>query len=407
MASDVRTIGDDEVPAWCAAVNTGFLNAAGDVDAEVRRAGLFLDRTWAGFDGGRMVATLRSFPAGMTAPGGAELPVSAVTAVTTTSTHRRRGYASRLVAGELAASAARGEVASILIAAEFGIYGRFGYGAATEHQTVDVDAQSGRLRHRPQGTVEYVDRDTARALAPEVYERHRAARPGEITRADRYWDIEYGIIRYQSWPEPKPGFHVVARDPDGTVVGVARYEYAEKWANRQPRGHVNVRSFFSDRPAGLALLWQHLLDLDLVTTVRAEDRPPDDLLPWLLTDARHAHVSDRSDFLWLRPLDVAAMLRARTYLMPGRLVVEVVDKAGLAAGRFALDGGPDGATCERTDALADLTLDVAAFGSVYLGGFGVRTLAAAGLVDAHSTRAVETADTMFRTTVAPWCGTWF
>ncbi len=189
---------------------------------------------------------------------------------------------------ELAASLDRGEQVSILIAAEWRIYGRFGYGAATEHQTWTVDASAAELRHRPQGTVEYVDRDTARALAPEVYERHRSTRPGEISRPEYFWDIDFGILRYPSWSESKPAFHVVTRNPAGLVTGVARYRYEAKWDHRQPRGQVTVRSFLTENPAAEALLWHHLLTLDLTTSVRVEDRPADELLPLLLTDARHA-----------------------------------------------------------------------------------------------------------------------
>jgi predicted acetyltransferase len=407
MQIDVRTITDDEVPAWSAAVNTGFLNPSGDIDAEARRPGIVLDRTWGGFDGDAVVATLRSFPAELTVPGGGKLDTSAVTAVTTTSTHRRRGLASRLVTGELAAAAARGEQASILIAAEWGIYGRFGYGPATEHQTWTVDALAGRLRNRPQGTVEYVDRDIARKLAPPVFERHRAARPGEMSRADRFWDVDFGILRYPSWKDPKPGFYVAARDGSGEVVGVARYTYEERWEGRLSKGSIDVQMFVTAGPTAEALLWHHLLGIDLAASVRVEDRPPDELLPWLLVDARHAMPTDRADFLWLRPLDVPAMLAARAYPVAGRVVLDLVDPAGFAGGRFALDAGPDGASCTPTTAAADLTLGVAALGSVYLGGHGLRTLAAAGLVDEHANGAVDRADMLFRWPVAPWCSHWF
>ena len=101
------------------------------------------------------------------------------------------------------------------------------------------------------------------------------------------------------------------------------------------------------------------------------------------------------------------MLSARSYLVSGQVVLEVVDAAGLAGGRFALDAGPEGASCVPTTASADLTLDTAALGSVYLGGYGLRTLAAAGLIDEHSTSAVAKADAMFRSPVTPWCSTWF
>ena len=407
MDLDVRTITDEEVPAWCAALNIGFLNPAGDVDAEVRRAGLFLDRTWGGFDGARIVATLRSFPSEMTVPGGGSVCVSAVTAVTTTVPFRRRGLATRLVAGELAAAKERGETASILIAAEWRIYGRFGYGPATEHQTLTVDSSRARIREVPDGSVNFVDRDQARALVVEVYDRHRAMHPGEIARPERFWDIDFGIIRYPSWKEPKAGFFVVARSADGAAVGLARYEVTEEWDGRLPASHVALNWFISGGPAGDALLWHHLLSIDLASRVRVGDRGPDDLLPWLLTDARHVRPSDRSDFLWIRPLDTAALLCARSYLAPGHLVVEVVDRSGLSGGRFALDGGPEGARCVATASSPDMTLDISTLGSISVGGYSVATFAAAGLIDEHAPGAVATADAMFRSSVAPWCSTWF
>jgi predicted acetyltransferase len=101
------------------------------------------------------------------------------------------------------------------------------------------------------------------------------------------------------------------------------------------------------------------------------------------------------------------MLSTRSYLVPGRIVLEVVDSIGLAGGRFALDGGPDGASCARTTASPDLTLDAGTLGSAFLGGYGMRTLAAAGLIDEHTTSAVAKTDAMFRSPVTPWCSTWF
>lgn len=407
MPIDVRTITDAEVPAWSTALNIGFLTPAGDIDADLRRAFMELDRTWAGFDGDRLIATLRSFPTALTVPGGGTVPVSAVTCVSTTSTHRRQGIASRLVRAELDATAARGELASILIAAEWGIYGRFGYGAATEHQTFTVDASAGRLRVSPQGTVEYVDRDTARANVDALYERHRAGRPGEFTKPAWMWDFELGLTEFPSRPAPRPSLHVLARDPSGAVTGYVQYQFDWQGNGRTADGLARVLRLFALDPAALALLWRHLLGLDQVTTVRVEDRPADELLPWLLVDPRHARPSDRCDFVWVRPLDVPGLLAARRYPVADRLVLEVEDRGGPAGGRYELDGGTDAARCHPTGTPADLTLDVAVLGSAYLGGYPLRTLAAAGLVAEHTAGAVDRADGMLRWPVAPWCSTWF
>jgi predicted acetyltransferase len=407
MQLDVRTITEDEVAAWCDATNRGFVNPVSGVpDAPMRRSQMDLDRTWAGFDGSALVSTLRSFPTGLTVPGGHLLDVSAVTAVTTTATHRRRGLGSRMVLGDLAAAAARGEAAAVLIAAEWPIYGRFGYGAATEHQTIRLDARAARMRQRPAGTIEFASQVDARAAAREVYERHRLIRPGEIGRTDRALDISFGVVRFPSWPEVKKAFHLIARDGAGTPVGVARYTVEDRSEPRRPAEQVSVDQFITDGPLGTALLWWHFTNLDLVGTVVAEDRPVDEVLPHLLTDARHAIAQDRFDFLWLRPLDVPAMLSIRDYLAPGTVVLEIQDKSGFAAGRYALDtAGTPG--CERTDAPADLTMDVATLGSAYLGGYQLGLLGAAGLVEEHTPGALARADAMLRSPDTPWCSTWF
>jgi len=407
MEPQVRTIVEDEVPAWCAALNLGFLKAAGAADAEARRPGLYLDRTWAGYDGQDIVSTLRSFPVEVTVPGGALLNASAVTAVTTTSTHRRQGLAARMIAADLAKSAEREDKLSVLIAAEWQIYGQFGYGAATEHQTWTVNARVARLRRRPAGTVHYVDRDTARAAMPEVYDRHRRMHPGELSRDDRFHDIEFGLLRYPSWPEDKPGFQVLARNPAGEVDGIARYSYEEEWDYRQPAGQVSVQLLVASTAEAEALLWHHLISLDLAATVKAPDRSTDELLPWLLADARHAQPSERSDFLWIRALDVPAMLESRTYPVAGELVLEVIDPAGYATGRFVVQAAPEGASCRPTTVTPDLIMGVSAFSSIYLGAHTVRTLAAAGLIEQVSSGAVATADDLLRSDVTPWCSTWF
>ena len=154
-------------------------------------------------------------------------------------------------------------------------------------------------------------------------------------------------------------------------------------------------------------MWRFLAELDLVATVTAEGRPLDDLLPWLLADARVAKQTDHVDFVWVRPLDVAAALEARTYTATGRVVLEVTDPQGLANGRFALDASPDGSSCRSTDESAELTIPVRTLGTAYLGGIRLARLHRAGWLDEHVPGAVARADALLAGDVAPWCNTWF
>ena len=100
------------------------------------------------------------------------------------------------------------------------------------------------------------------------------------------------------------------------------------------------------------------------------------------------------DHLWVRVLDVAAALSARTYGADDALVLELHDEFRPEnSGCWLVDGGPDGATCTRTDRAADLALSAADLGAIYLGGVPVSTLAAAGRVRELTTRCASRAAT--------------
>ena len=105
-----------------------------------------------------------------------------------------------MITGDLDLSVDKGEPVGILIAVEFPIYGRLGYGCRgpqhLEARRVRVHA---RLREA-EGTVELVDEATSRKEAPAVYERFRAQQPGAIGRDDRWWDIVFRIVKFPSFP---------------------------------------------------------------------------------------------------------------------------------------------------------------------------------------------------------------
>ena len=173
---------------------------------------------------------------------------------------------------------------------------------------------------------------------------------------------------------------------------------------------VAVRDLLAVSPEAELALWHYLANIDQTVAVRAWNRPLDDALPWWLTDARHARVTNVRDFLWLRPIDTAALLAARTYGIDGTLTLQVRDPfLGLDAteGTFTIDGGPDGAQCGRTDAEPDLVLDAAELGAVVLGGVRPSTLARAGRLEAADPAALARADTMFAADREPHAATWF
>ena len=405
MAIEIRTIEESDVPAWVRCMATGFLIETEAGEIEDRRRGMTLDRTWAAVDDGQVVGTLRSFASTITVPGPAPVATAALTNVTVAPTHHRRGLLTQMITRDLRASADRGEPVGMLIASEYPIYGRFGYGAAVEGASWSVDASLARFRREASGTVELVDLTTLIKEGPAVYDRFASGQPGAIPRTGRWWE------RLAHLPATRDGgarFAAVHRSAAGGQDGYVRYRASNQWDQMRPNGVLTVEDLVAVTPEAYHHLWRYCCEIDLITRVEASDRSVDEHLPWLVADGRVVRQTGRFDFVWLRILDVAAALSARRYLAPGHVVVEVVDPLGLAGGRYDLDGGPDGATCRAgAGRAADLTVGVDGLGSVYLGGVTLSTLAAAGRVDEHRPGALAEADAMFRSPVTPWCGTWF
>src|SRR5579864_3266039 len=188
MNLKVRTIEAPEINSWVQCMGVGFLFTVADGYPEYFLADVDLERTWGAFDGERVVGTLRSFPTAFTVPGPAEVRVAALTNVTVAPTHRRRGLLTEMITADLRATADRDEPLGILIASEYPIYGRFGYGAAIEGGTYRVDVAATRFRAPTEGEVSMVDLAELRAQAPAVYDLVRAAQPGAIDRDARWWD---------------------------------------------------------------------------------------------------------------------------------------------------------------------------------------------------------------------------
>ncbi|OEJ26254.1 GNAT family N-acetyltransferase [Streptomyces agglomeratus] len=410
MSVDVRTVAESEFPDWLRALATGFLRppVVPPHEAAERLPHMGLPRVRGAFDDGRCVATYRSFAQELTVPGGARVPASAVSNVTVSPTHRRRGLLGRMMGPDLAEAKERGDVLSTLIAAEYPIYGRYGFGPATSITEWEIDVPRAGLDARwagpgDGGRIDLVDGADVRKLGPELHERFRARQHGAVDRSERWWQLNTGrvVTSVEPWTEP---FYAVYRSARGEVEGLLVYRADEKWGDaKQPLNTATVRDLIAVSPAAERALWHFVCAVDWITTVRSGYRAGDDLLPLLLPDPRAARVVTQADFLWVRLLDVARALEARTYAVPGSLVLDVRDAAGLAGGRFRLDASAQGAVCAPSAEPPGLTLGVGELGSLYLGEESAVRLVALGRAEEGAAGAAAVADALFRTSRRPWC----
>lgn len=357
-------------------------------------------RTYGAFAGDTMAGTVTSLSSDLTVPGGATLPMAAVTAVGVRTDHRRRGALTGLMRLQLAEFAAAGEVFATLHASEPTIYGRFGYGLGTRARTIRVRCARARLRPEvpTTGTVRLLTHDEAMTLLPEAYPRLRN-RPGMMGRSPAWWVLGYENRMAHG------AFRVAAHvDPDGRIDGFAGYR-AGPFPSDDPRvgAPVAVLDFMAATQGVANDLWRFLLDIDLVEEVTVYVRPADDPLEAMLVDL-YAIRSEPDDELWLRVVDVSRALAARTYGPADPVVVEVVDPALPAnSGRFLIS--PHGT--ERTSAPAALTMSAETLGMVYLGAWRPSSLAGIGRLTAHDPAALPAADRLFATDRPSWCGSLF
>lgn len=286
MAIEVRIIEPDEFPAWVALMNLAFFfDGDADAQAEFNRPFTDLSRVFAAFDDDCLVGTLRSFATELTTPGGVTLSASALTGVAVASTHRRRGLMTAMCTVELRASVERGEPISILIASEYPIYGRFGFGPSTWHATYTVDTGAARFVRPAAGCVELVEPTALREQVTRLYESFRLDRPGAISRRPHWWDLNLGIVTPPGGPRWK-GRMVFYSSEEGEPAGYARYHIEAVRDGRQLKNTLVIDELLALTPAAYGRLWQYCCEVDLIATVRAPDRCVEEPLPWLLTDAR-------------------------------------------------------------------------------------------------------------------------
>ncbi|HST13705.1 MAG TPA: GNAT family N-acetyltransferase [Gaiellaceae bacterium] len=358
---------------------------------------LEIERMHAAWDGDRIVGGAGTLTFRMSVPGGS-IPCGGLTVVGVLPTHRRRGVLTGLMREQLADCRARGEPAAYLWASESTIYPRFGYGLAalTGEMRLARERTAFAQPFETCGTVRLVDVEEASRTFPPLYEQMFAQRPGLFSRTTAWWE---GRRLVPSPYAPKTPKRLALLELDGEPAGYAIYTVNQDWAHGSSAGNVTVVEAVAPTPEATRELWRWLLDFDWTSEFHAGVLPLDHPLFLLLAEPRRMRF-EVGDGIWLRLIDVEAALAARSYEGDTQVVVELTD-AFLPenAGRWRL--GARGA--ERTNAAAELELDITGLGSVYLGGFSfadlVRSLRATELVNG----AVERADALFRTSVQPWC----
>jgi predicted acetyltransferase len=401
-----RAIVPDELDDFFAALGYAFSDPRPDPEeVEVDKLVAELDRTFAAFDGDRIVGCAGAYTQRMVVTGGARVPTAGITMVGVLPTHRRRGILRELMGMMLDQAAERGEPLASLFASQGSIYGRFGFGHAAHHLAFDIalDRITWVDRTEPTGRVVLYPRAEALPIMRAIYDRAIEGRPGMLEVDDRWMNVGF----YESKKDDERVFYAIHEDDAGTPDAFAMYGIKHEWPRGLPSSEAKVKRFVATTPASHIAMGRYLCAIDLMARVKADTRPVDEPLQWLVEEPR-ALRPELEDGLFLRPVDVAAALSARGYVGSGELVLEVDDGyRPEAGGTFELQVDDGVGVCRRTDRAPDLGCSARAVGSTYLGGVTWTTLAGADRVQERTPGALAIADGLFRSDRAPWPAFYF
>ncbi len=367
-------------PAW-EHVEDIFGADAYPSDRDVERATVDVSRFLVVHDGPTVVATSGAFALSMTVPGG-QLPVAGVSWVGVAGTHRRQGLLRSMLERLLGDAHERGEPLAALHATQAAIYHRFGFGPAGWGLALTVPQHAAFAVPVAPGGVTRVAPEAS--TMRDVYEQVQPRTPGMPVRDDGWWGYRLHDPDHKREGESRlrcavtdGGYVLFTVRRDGTALGPSN-------------GTVRVLELLATTREAHARLWRYALDLDLMTRTTARV-PVDDPLLQLLAEPRDA-AGSFGDVLWARPVEVGAALSGRTYATAVDVVLDVTDRTcPWNQGRWRLAGDRTGAVCARTTDPADLALDVADLGAVYLGGTPLR----ARPVTEHVPGALAVASTAF------------
>jgi len=405
---ELRSATEDEFPAYARAIATAFGSRPDEQGLADWRVTTELDRTIGAFDGSEIVGTAGAYSFELTLPGAVAERAAGVTFVGVCPTHRRQGVLREMMQHQLDDVLQRGEALMVLTASEAAIYERFGYGAAVfaSRWTLRKEALELARPSNAGGRMRMVDPDEARKLVPGIFDRARLRHVGAVTRSDARWDTLHAERKEDR--QRRSWFTVVHESTAGEPDGFVFYKVEQREPDGAPQNAIVVMDLDALDDEVEAALWDYLIHVDLVVSIRTENRPVDEPLRWRLADQRRVHVDTVHDHLWVRVVDPAIALAARRYATDDALVLEVTDPFRPENdGSWLVEGAPDGAAAARTDRAPDLSLSAPELGSIYLGGVAPTALARAGRIREVTPGALARADVFFSTQPAPWCATHF
>jgi predicted acetyltransferase len=392
MSIELRTSTWDDFPSVKVINARGENGYRGQVDFDAHRLVFTPDRSIMAFDGKNMVGNALSYEMDMYIPGGLS-KIAAVASVSVQATHRRKGINRSIMKYQLEDIHSRQEPLAVLQASESIIYGRYGYGMASFENNLEIEKTRSAyaIDHVPEGQSYFIEESEAREIFPQIYAKAIENRVGMVRRNENWWEFRFREPGLKGG-DPKSWF--VKYQKNGENDGYLRYTINDV--------ELNVIELIASSHEAYSSLWRLCLDMDLVDIIKAEHRPADEELKWMLADPRRL-VEHSCDRYWVRLVDVKKALSQRSYLVDGSLTLEVRDSFlpwNQEVVELRSESGES--SCGTSNRNPDIVLSAGDLGAVYLGGVNFSTLLAAGRIEEITKGSISKANLMFSTKRNPW-----
>ncbi|KAA8964335.1 GNAT family N-acetyltransferase [Mycobacterium sp.] len=349
-----------------------------------------------------LVGTSLYYRLRLTVPGGATLDAAWLAMIAVAATHKGRKIWQQISLRGFGILQDRGYPILCGVPTDPKIYEILGGGVASYARRYDIEPRFTELRVKPGANrAREVDVSEARRLLPELYDRWSAVTPGALSRDSAWWTdfLEDRVTQRDN----KSALAFIVH-PDGFLT--YRVTGASPHAYRRPFGSVVVEDFCPVTNEAHTELLATLVAMKVFDNITVEV-PVDDPLWLKLKDQLGARTTGVYDFLWMRIMNVPAVLNSRVYLADAEIVLEVSDPLGVAGGRFLLQTRDGVGKCTEHDGSPDIQIGLGDLGSMFMGAHRASELYRANRITEFHSGALRKLDAVFCSDRAPYCGTLF
>ena len=320
---------ESQWPPVSAAIDAAFFSPVAE-DESSRDKLRPVERRFALMSGDQVQGGCISYVFELKLPGDARVPAAGLAGVGILPTAQGRGGLRLLLEAHLANSRDLGDVVSVLMSSESGLYGRFGYAAATEWVVYRLDTRAFSLKVPllDNGCIELISTEAeARAVCGQIHAAQSHA--GELQRHSDWWQQVINSDK-RSWLGGGNQFIAVHRDQSGKADAYALYVIEEikaangVWDGNQ-RMRVVLRELVTLNTLAQAAMFEYLCNIAWVRELVWELAPPDPPIQHLMSDARQLSQISRCDMLWIRVLDMPRLLMERAYPEDACLEFDYID----------------------------------------------------------------------------------